>query len=124
MIPLLTVNTKHNKDFKKGNEIIKECILYLENNCKNKITLEMLSQHIHLHPNYLCKLFKKYTGQTIFQQLTQLRIARVAELLNTTSMPVGIIAGECGFENISFFTRKFKKLMNTTPNAYRKQKNL
>ncbi len=105
----------------KRNEIVKECMNYLENNLEKTISLHELATQVHLHPNYLCRLFKAYTGQTVFQYLTQLRVNKACKLLRTTHLPVNEIALACGFESISFFTRKFKEIMHTTPKAYSKK---
>ena len=54
---------------------------YIDTNYSEKITLEGLARLVHLHPNYLCKLFKTYTGQTAFQQLMRIRLEKAAALL-------------------------------------------
>ena len=104
----------------KGNETVKACVTYLENNYSEKITLEMIADHVHLHPNYLCALFKNYTGQSIFQHLIQLRIENAARLLRKEHVSISEAALRCGFESIGFFTRKFKSYMGVTPKAYAK----
>jgi AraC-like DNA-binding protein len=123
MSPYCITNIQKNELKIKRNEIMKTCINYLENNINQKITLKLIADNVHLHPNYLCRTFKDYTGQTVFQYLTNLKINKACQLLLTTSMPISQIATECGFESISFFTKKFKELTNTTPKAYAKNKN-
>lgn len=117
-----TTTQKNDIDIKR-NEIMKTCINFLENNFDSQVSLKSVADQVHLHPNYLCRLFKEYTGQTIFQYLSEIRIEEACRLLLTTSMPVSQIATECGFESISFFAKKFKELTNTTPKAYAKNKN-
>ena len=105
----------------RGNEAVKACVTYLEENYHEKITLEMIADHVHLHPNYLCALFKNFTGQSIFRHLIQLRIENAARMLRKEHISVSEAALRCGFESVSFFTRKFKAHMGVTPKAYAKR---
>jgi len=101
------------------NRAVKTCLDYMNAHYAEKITLEGLAGLVHLHPNYLCKLFKTYTGQTAFQQLMRIRLENAAVLLEDGGCPVSQAAEACGFESVSFFSRKFKQLMGCAPKAYR-----
>ncbi len=105
----------------KGNETVKACVTYLEENFSQKLTLDQIAEHVHMHPNYLCALFKNFTGQSIFQHLIQLRIENAAHMLRKEHASVTETAGRCGFESVSFFTRKFKAHMGVTPKEYSKR---
>lgn len=102
----------------KSNEIFKSCLHYMNQNFANRITLRELADHVHLHPNYLCALFKDYTGQTVFQHLIRIRIENAAELLRSQDISVSDTAALCGFESTSFFAKKFKAIMGVTPKEY------
>lgn len=101
-------------------EAIKTCIQYLEANYRKKITLNEIADMVHLSPNYLCSYFKKYTGMTIFEQLHSIRVKTAEKLLLESNHSIVTIAELCGFENVSFFIRKFKELTGFTPSVYRK----
>lgn len=103
------------------NQAVKLCMDYMQNRYSEKISLEQLAALVHLHPNYVCKLFREYTGQTVFQQLMQLRIENAIRLLEDEGCTVAQAAERCGFESISFFSRKFKELTGTSPQAYKKK---
>ena len=105
----------------KGNETVKTCVTYLEENFSKKLTLDQIAEHVHLHPNYLCALFKNFTGQSIFQHLIQLRVEDAARMLRKEHISVTEAALRCGFESVSFFTRKFKAHMGVTPKEYSKR---
>lgn len=104
-----------------GNMAVKACIRYLECHYEQPLTLEMIASHVHLHPNYLCSLFKKYTGETVFQHLHRIRVDKAAAMLHDSSVSVSEAADNSGFESISFFTRKFKEIMGLTPGQYKKR---
>lgn len=100
------------------NRAVKTCLDYMHAHYAHKITLEQLAELVHLHPNYLCSLFKTYTGQTAFQQLMRIRLEKAAALLEENRCSVSQAANLCGFESVSFFSRKFKQLMGCTPKTY------
>ena len=104
-----------------GNMAVKACICYLECYYDQPLTLEMIASHVHLHPNYLCSLFKKYTGETIFQHLHRIRVEKAAAMLQNSSISVSEAADRSGFESVSFFTRKFKEIMGLTPGQFQKR---
>lgn len=105
----------------KNHETLKKCLQYMSAHLHEHLTLEDIAGQVHLHPNYLCALFKDYTGQTVFQHLIRMRIDRAAELFRTRSISVADAAAACGFENPGFFAKKFKALMGISPKAYSQQ---
>ena len=106
---------------KNNFDIVRSCLVYIQQHYPDKITLQQLADLVHLHPNYLCALFKETTGITIFEHLIRYRIRIAARRLRTNRLPINQIAEQCGFPNASFFTRKFVEYHHLTPNAYRKK---
>ena len=99
---------------------VQQCHFYISANYASKLTLEELAAHVHLHPNYLCHLFKENTGQTVFDYLTHVRIHHARILLRETKLTIAQIAYQTGFSGVDYFTKKFKESMNMTPTQYRK----
>ena len=104
-----------------GNESVRQCMLYIHNNHEKKITLDDLAQVCHLHPNYLCALFKEHTGQTVFEYITRIRVESASNLLKNNTLPMGKIGEMVGFRSESLFYRKFKAIMGVSPKTYAKQ---
>jgi len=93
---------------------------YLTAHYNEKITLEHLAAQFSLDPYYLQKLFKRYIGQSPMEYVIYLRMARARSLLRTGSMSISEIAYTVGIDNISHFTRQFKKQEGMTPSQYRR----
>lgn len=121
LMPYCTASGPKQVPGKTGENVIYTCINYIRENFSQNLTLRELAALVHLQPNYLCALFKKKTGRTIFDYITRLRINSASKLLRSTNLPVNLIAGQCGFPSISFFTRKFTALHGCSPSVYRKQ---
>jgi len=71
---------------------------------------------------YLCNIFKKYSGITINLYLQQLRVQRAKYLLRETDKTVQDIAFELSFENPLYFSKTFKKLEGVSPTHYRENR--
>lgn len=119
LLPLCSRSQAH-LSIPQGHPAVLECMQYIITNYASKLTLEELAAHVHLHPNYLCSLFKKDCGQSVFDVLTHQRIYAARKLLVQSRMTVAQIAESVGFNNADFFCRKFKQIIGVTPSAYRK----
>ena len=106
------------KDGTDGGEkelsIAKRVILFIQKNYDKKISLDLISKEVLTDKYTLCKIFKKITGQTIFENLNEYRCMMAAEYI-ANGKSVSEAATLCGFENNSFFTKTFKKYVGTLP---------
>lgn len=100
---------------------VQTCVDYIQRNYAQRLTLEFLGEQVQLHPNYLCSLFKEYTGQTVVEYITKIRVEAAAQLLCTTDLPTNKVAERCGFRSECLLYKYFKARMGMTPTAYRKQ---
>lgn len=85
------------------------------------LTIESLAERVYMSPNYLRTLFKDYTGETVLEYLTRIRIEASVHLLSTTNLRVHDISSRIGYENPSHFCAVFKKQTGMTPNQFRNQ---
>ena len=94
---------------------------YLSEHYMEKISLDELSSTFFLSKFYLTKLFKEQYGVTISEYILDQRIHHAKELLRFSNKSLDEIASECGFYDLPYFSRKFKKAEGITPSAYRNQ---
>lgn len=69
--------------------------------------------------SWFIKNFKKYTGKTLFQYLTALRLTNAQVLLETTTYSINEIASIVGYPNTLYFSRIFHKQKRCSPSEYR-----
>ncbi|WP_227450767.1 helix-turn-helix transcriptional regulator [Clostridioides sp. ES-S-0108-01] len=98
-------------------------MIYIEENYK-KITLGEVAEEFHFHPNYLSTLIKKTTGKSFKNIIHEQRIKKAVTLLKNTDMNIEDISIEVGYNNQTFFYKKFKELYGMTPQIYRIKSNL
>lgn len=99
----------------------KTIISYMEKHYQEPLTLQKLADLIPCNSQYLCRFFREIAGVSPMQYLISYRLERASYLLLHTTQSVTEIALDCGFENISYFIRKFREAKGTTPGDYRKQ---
>lgn len=107
----------------KSNEqqlMMRGVVSFIEMNYAEKISLDMLARKAGMSPKYFCSVFYKITQKTPVEYLNAYRIECACEKLITTGQSVTDIAFSCGFNDLSYFTKTFKKYKNTTPLRYRR----
>lgn len=98
----------------------KRVVSYIEQNYASQITLEKLAEVAQCNPQYLCHFFKGIAGVSPIQYLISYRVGQAEEMLRKTTKSVLEISFDCGFDNVSYFIRRFKKDTGKTPGIYRK----
>ncbi len=119
LVYLLTQTQSYTKTQQTMPDQLKYLIHYINNNYSNHLTLEFLADFFGFSKYHLCRIFKKYTGYTINQYITLLRIERAKELLKTTSLPANKICIMVGIEDFNYFYRLFKKHTGESPKHFR-----
>ena len=99
---------------------IKKTIEYIHKNYEKPITVDYMSKMLNVHKCYFCNSFKQETGMTFTNFLCEFRIEKSKELLKNPSLSILDIAISVGFNNQSYYTMMFKKILNITPLEYRK----
>ena len=98
-----------------------DCILtFIEFNFDKQFTIDDLSRIYSTNRTTLMADFKRVTGMTINEFVTNKRIDLCKQILAFTNIPIDEIALKYGFTSQSYFTRAFKKKTGMSPMQYRK----
>lgn len=88
-------------------------------NFHKPIALDEVSKMAYMTPTAFCRFFKERTNKTFFQFLIELRIEHACQLLRAEKeMNINLISDLSGFNSISNFNKKFKKVKGITPTQY------
>ncbi|RED54425.1 response regulator [Cohnella lupini] len=85
------------------------------------LSIDYLAEQVYMSPNYLRTIFKEYTGYTVLEYVTQVRMDQAMEMLQDGSLKIHEISTKVGYENASHFCAIFHKKRGLTPNQYRNQ---
>lgn len=104
----------------KSLEKLKIILKYIEEHYAEHLTVEDMAALCYYSKSHFMKFFKTHMGTGFIDYLNSYRLSLAERLLRTTGSPVLEIAADCGFENLSYFNRLFKRTYRLSPGAYRK----
>ena len=90
----------------------------IERQYKDDVSLPYLAELMGMNPDYLGRIFREYSGYTVVEYLSKVRIDKAKELLKSTDMRVKEVAAAVGYSNFSYFSQVFKKATGMTPKTY------
>ena len=93
---------------------------YLDNNYTSIESVDQLCKQLYINKFYLTHLFSQRYGISPLQYLIQKRIALAKHLLVNTDNKVDDVAKACGYRDVAYFCRIFKKQENASPLQFRK----
>lgn len=100
-------------------DIMHKTLAYLRAHYAEKISLDDMARSVYLSPSYFAKIFKDEQGCTFREYLMEYRIEKSKPLLLNKSLRIADISAMVGFEDQSYFTKVFKRIVGTSPNKFR-----
>lgn len=116
--PAASINIMQNENHVK---IIQTALLYMKQHANEPISTEDIAKYLGFSKHYFCRLFKELTTYSPVYYLNLLRCCNAQSMLTEGQKSIREIALLCGFENISYFTRTYKKYMGVLPSEERKR---
>lgn len=101
--------------------VIKKSMDYISRHYQSKIYLEELAQQAQMSKFAFCKCFKQYMGVTPMEYINILRVNNAYSLLSSGEENVTGAALRCGFDNMSYFARTFRKYKGFSPSRAKEQ---
>lgn len=105
--------------FNRQAQIVDITLDYLRQNYHKQLSLDDLAAQVFLSKDYFARLFRETTGMPVSALLQQIRIDEACKHLVNTDAKIEDIADICGFHDIQYFYRIFKKVTGMTPRQYR-----
>ncbi len=104
---------------KEKADVVSTVKRYVREHIQEDIYIADIAKQVFLNEQYLMRTFKKTTGVSILEFITNERIWLAKELLTNTNYPINRVADMVGYGNYSYFTKIFKRNVGMTPQAFR-----
>ncbi len=99
---------------------LREIVGYLGEHFTEPLSLPEVASHFGLSPQYFSTFFRENFGRTFTQHINSLRIEQAARLLRETDLPVMEVGFSVGFDNFSYFIKRFRSVYGVSPSHYRR----
>ncbi len=100
---------------------LKSALSYIEENYAYSISMQEVAEYIRMDYYQFSRFFRSMTGKRFNEYLSELRLSHAKKMLLTDNKTVSEVAMECGFDYLSYFSDKFKKLYGIAPQDFRKK---
>lgn len=115
ILPRLTLKTV---DTEKNSSLY-SIVDYCTHHFREEITLDVVSENLHLSKYYISHLINKTLNQNFNEYINNLRISEACNLLKESDIKIADISEDVGFGTIRSFNRSFKQIMDLSPAQYR-----
>lgn len=106
-------------DLSMQGRTVNEVVRYIRENYHRDLTIKILADHVFLTPTYLSYLFKRMTGKTVSEYITQTRIEKSKEYLINKRLKLFEVAKCVGYSDPNYYAKTFKKMIGLNPSEYR-----
>jgi AraC-like DNA-binding protein len=107
-------------DVQRENYHLERAIRYMQHHLFDKLTLQMIADHVQLDPSYFVRLFKSKMNTTPMRYWSNLRLETARALVTSTTLSIKEIAAKLHFCSEFHFSKRFKESTGQSPSAYRK----
>ena len=121
----MIVNERHQSQLSAPNLLrpvdqrVQKAMTFIEENYHRDLSLEKVSQAVHLSIWHLCHLFKSETGETPARYLKTIRMQRARKLLEETMFSIKEVMNKVGMRDQSHFAKDFKRAYGLTPSQFK-----
>ena len=88
-------------------------------NFKKEVSIREIADKMNISEAAFYKFIKKQTKKTYTQIINEFRINYASKLLMTSDQTILEVCFDSGYNNVSYFNRKFKEIMRQTPHEFR-----
>ncbi|MBQ7821847.1 MAG: helix-turn-helix transcriptional regulator [Clostridia bacterium] len=99
---------------------LKIALRYIREKFDTDLKLSDIAEKVSMSPKYFCRFFKDMTGKTPIEYLLAYRIERAARRLASGNETITEVSFACGFSDLSYFTKMFKRYRGTTPSRFKR----
>ncbi len=106
----------------RNEERVKKMLSYISENYSDDITLKTIAQTVSISESECLRCFRQVLGISPMKYLKEYRLQKAADMMIVSDEKIKIIALNCGFNDVSYFTKSFKEFKGMLPREYRKNR--
>jgi len=111
------------RDIELGSRSLEKALVWIHRHYRENITSEQVADAVGVHPKYLMRMFRNQLSITLWEYVTQQRLAHAQRMLLSTDCTVLDAALAAGFQSPAPFYQAFRKQMpGQTPSGFRRKK--
>ncbi len=104
---------------KRSEDLYQGICIYIQENFHRSIDRNNIANRFNISPNHLSRMFRQQGHMTLADYITWVRIERAKFMLKKYTFRLTEVATRCGFQDVNYFYRVFKKKTSYTPSDYR-----
>ena len=116
---LRSLNAPPSHQARKAARTYESVCLYVQENFQHPLSRESVAEHFGLAPNHISRLFRQEGLMRFNDYLNLVRIQRAKFMLRNYSTTLKEVAANCGYGEVSYFCRLFKRITKETPSQFR-----
>lgn len=116
------ISTVVQKKVFQHNERTKTMLTYIKEHFSENITVQKIADSASISESECSRCFRNVLGTSPIAYLKKYRLQHAAELLTSTHWKISYIGQQCGFSEMSYFSKSFKELYQCAPSEYRSRK--
>ncbi len=114
-----TLETLKKNKHSKASRLVEEVKRYIRSNyCNNELGIDEIAKSLFVNYAHLCFIFKRDTGFTINEYLTEYRIKKAKEFFDGGDTLILDVADRVGYADANYFGKCFKKYYGLSPSRY------
>ena len=101
------------------NKLFDHAVKFIHSHLSEPLSLEVLSDHLHISASHLSRTFKKVCGESLTEYINHVRIEKAKEYLLQQDILAYEAANLVGYHDATYFSSIFKKYTGVSPTEYR-----
>lgn len=114
------ISTYEKYQYNKDSRYISLAKQYIYDHIDQNISLNDVAEMLFINPSYFSTLFKRETGETFSNYMTDMRIKRSKELLKNLEYSISEVGCKVGYQDAKYFSKVFQKSVGIKPSQFRK----
>lgn len=113
-----------NMQLSQAESRLQEINVYTCCNYARQITIDEIAKHVGMNRSAFCTFFRKQTGKTYINFLNEYRLKVAYHQLANSDSNISTVCWQCGFNDLTYFDKRFRKTFNTSPSEVRRARGM